>query len=476
MKVSSSGGTPQALTNVLAARGRSWGRRNVIIYSPDAGSSVWRINPDGTGAAPLTDAIRTADDNTHRWPVFLPDGDHFLFWGGNFGVAKDDQTNGIYVSSLAGKERKRVILCRSSFAYDSGHLYFANQDQHLVSMVFDPSTATVSGGPTAIADVVGFQASTYWAAITASENGTLIFNTSTGAALSALTWMDRSGRELGRVGVPAVQANPSISADGSRIAVDISDPKENNVDIWLESAAGAGNTRFTFDPGEEVIGVWSRDGSMLAYRANLSRSALVLKRATGLEKEQVRFGVPSSDDILPNSWSPDNRQILCTHQIPSGSHLLLVPLTGGPPTPFVTSKGNDVNGQISADGKWVAYASDESGNWEIYVTTFPGAAGKWQVSRGGGTEPRWRGDGKEIFYLGPRGTLTAVPVDVKDTFSTGTPTPLFQFHGRAPISSTDLFSYDVSKDGTRFLVDRYLKPEHPTPLTIVLNITAESRR
>jgi len=185
--------------------------------------------------------------------------------------------------------------------------------------------------------------------------------------------------------------------------------------------------------------------------------------------------VPNSDDIVPNSWSPGDQQILCTHLSPSGEHLELVPSAGGNPTPFQEGPGSQRNGQISPDGKWVAYASDESGNWEIYVTTFPGAAGKWQVSRGGGTEPRWRGDGKELFYLGPTGMLTAVPVNTVTAFSTGTPTPLFQFHGRAPISSTDVFSYDVSKDGKRFLVNRYVKPESITPLTIVLNAAAEQK-
>ncbi len=143
-------------------------------------------------------------------------------------------------------------------------------------------------------------------------------------------------------------------------------------------------------------------------------------------------------------------------------------------TPFQTGPGNQANGMISPDGKFLAYSSDESGDWEIYVTTFPGAAGKWQVSRGGGTEPRWRGDGKEIFYLGPKGMLTAVPVNPRGTFSTGTPTPLFQFHGRSVISSTDVFSYDVTKDGKRFLVNRYVKPERITPLTIVLNATVKT--
>jgi hypothetical protein len=122
----------------------------------------------------------------------------------------------------------------------------------------------------------------------------------------------------------------------------------------------------------------------------------------------------------------------------------------------------------------VAYASDESGSWEIYVTTFPGAAGKWQISRGGGTEPRWRGDSKEIFYLGPNGMLTAVAVSTEGGFSSSTPVPLFQFRGRAAISSTDVFSYDVTKDGKRFLVNRYVKPEQIAPLTIVLHAEANS--
>jgi dipeptidyl aminopeptidase/acylaminoacyl peptidase len=180
------------------------------------------------------------------------------------------------------------------------------------------------------------------------------------------------------------------------------------------------------------------------------------------------------DDLIPNSWSVDDQQILFTRQVTSGEYLELIPVAGGEPNRFLTSKGSESNGQISPDGKWVAYASDESGVWEIYVTSFPGAAGKWQVSRGGGTEPRWRGDGKEIFYIAPSGMLTAVPVNGETTFATGTPAPLFQIHGRAPISSTDVFTYDVAKDGKRFLVNRYVKPEHVPPLTILLNTPASN--
>ncbi len=180
------------------------------------------------------------------------------------------------------------------------------------------------------------------------------------------------------------------------------------------------------------------------------------------------------DDFLPNSWSLDDKQILCTRQTSLGEHLEVLSVAGGEPTRFLSGKGSEANGQISPDGKWVAYASDESGAWEIYVTSFPGAVGKWQVSRGGGTEPRWRGDGKEIFYIAPSGILTAVPVDAQSVFATGTPVPLFQVRGRAPISSTDVFTYDVAKDGKRFLVNRYVKPEQVPPLTIMLNAASPS--
>ena len=471
-KTAISGGAPQVLAGAPAGRGGSWGSKGVILYAGDPQSPIRRINVDGTGMAPVTQSIRTAEDQSHRWPLFLPDGDHFLFWAGNFANLKDDRLSGIYVSSLDGQERKLVALCHSSFGYDAHNLFYADDQRQLVSITFDASSGTVSGSTSVVANLVGFQPSTYWAAFTVAQNGTLIYNTSVGAAQSTLTWMDRAGKELGRIGDPGIMANPTLSPDGSRVAVDISDQKANNVDIWIEGTSGAGNSRFTFDPSEEVAGVWSRDGRMLAYRmADAGGTSLNLKSTTGLERERKAFTNPKGtmDDIIPNSWSLDDRQILCTLQSASGDHLELLPVAGGEPTRFLTGKGSEANGQISPDGKWVVYASDESGNWEIYVTSFPGAAGKWQVSRGGGTEPRWRGDGKEVFYIAPSGMLMAVPVSGESTFTTGTPSPLFQIHGRAPISSTDVFSYDVAKDGNRFLVNRYVKPEHVAPLTILLN-------
>jgi eukaryotic-like serine/threonine-protein kinase len=469
-KVAASGGTAQILAVAPNGRGGSWGR-NGIIYAPDAGGQLWRVNADGSNAAVLTDRIfASATESSHRWPVFLPDGDHFLFWAGSFANSADDRTSGIYLSSLAAKNKTLLVLTHSNLGYSSGYLYYVDGRKALIATSMDVSNGRVAGEPRVVGEGVGFQPSTYWGAFTVAENGTVVYNASSGGALSVLTWYDRTGKELGRVGDPGVLANPTISPDGNLVAVDITDVRADNVDIWIDDPKRGTTSRFTFDPAEESAGTWSHDGTVLAFCSNAGGTSMFLKKTHGLEPEKRILRLSGGDVIVPNSWSVDDREILSTSQpAGGGADLVLVPASGGKMVPFLASKASETSGQISPDGKWVAYASNESGDWEIYVTTFPGAAGKWQVSRGGGTEPRWRGDAKEIFYIGPKGTLTAAPVNGGGTFSTGTPAPLFQIHGRAPISSTDLFTYDVTKDGKRFLVNRYVKPQHVAPLTVVLN-------
>ena len=478
LRIPVSGGAPQKLASVLAARGGSWGKRNVILYAPSPGSAIWRVNADGSGAAAATDVIvDSKEDETHRWPVFLADGSHFLYWSGNFGNSKDDRYSGIYLSSLDSKEKKLVVLCRSSPGLTPNRLFYADEDRQLVSVSFDSSTGTISGRPQVISNTVGFQPGTYWAEFAVAENGTLIYDVRTGGSISELAWLDRSGKQLGTLGEPGVMCNPAISPDGLRVATDISDQKANNVDIWFLNTTGPGSTRFTFDPQEETSAVWSRDGNAVAYRGNLRvGTGLYVRRTSGLVEAKLLMHLAGTDDIIPNSWSLDDSKILCTRSTPSGDYMELLSPAGGDPVRFHKGTGSEDTGMISPDGKWVAYASDESGNWEIYVTTFPGAEGKWQISRGGGTQPRWRRDGKEIFYQGPTGVLTAVPVNTQSGVTTGTPVPLFQIHGRPQISSTDTFTYDVTPDGQRFLVNRYVKPEHINPLTIVLNAGAAGQQ
>ena len=480
MKIPASGGSPQAIAGAHEGRGGAWGAKNIIVYTPEAQGGMWRVNADGTGAAPLNPSLYGKREQSHRWPVFLPDGDHFLFWVGNFVNDPDDRIGGIYESSLDAKEKKLIVLTHSNVGVAQGHIFYLDLKLRLVSSRFDVSKGAVSGEPQVVADSVQYSPSIIMAAFSVGANGSLVYSTGTGTSLSQLTWLDRSGKELGHVGEPGTVSNPILSPDNQRVAVDIADLKANNVDIWLEAAEGNSSTRFTFGSSEDVNGVWSRDGKTIAYRSVGELAQLRAKAASGLEQERTVLSIDISQDILANSWTLDDQQILCTAWLansPSGraTGLFLVPARGGQLTPFIETRGSDRTGQISPDGKWVAYASTESGDWEIYVTTFPGGVGKWQVSRGGGTEPRWRGDGKELYYIGQSGMLMAATVSTDGGFSSGTPLPLFPLRGRPHVSSTDQYTYDVTKDGQRFLVNRFVKADHPTPLTIVLDATVDGK-
>jgi len=484
-RIAANGGSLQTLARVNFGRGGSWGTKGVILYTPDPGGPIWRVNSDGSGAAPATSATDVAADS-HRWAFFLPDGDHFLYLAARFGTADENRVSAVYLSSLSEKENIRVLHTQSSVAYARGELLYMDEQNALRAVAVDPKSGTVGSEPRVLVDSVGYQPSVDWGAFTVAENGTIVYSSSAEAVQSQLIWYDRSGKEMSRVGDSGAEANPTLSPDGTRVAVDVTDLRANNTDVWTYELNRGTSTRFTFDPAEETDGVWSRDGKVVAYRSIANGSGVDLKNSDGLQAEKVLVklktalsDVPNADsyDLVPNSWTPDDSEILCSLQTnnkeSTGSMLVLVPLSGGKITKFLPTDSSKTNGQISGDGKWVAYASNESGDWEVYVTTFPNASGKWQVSRGGGTEPRWRGDGKELYYLGPTEMLMAVPVEAGQTFSSGAPAPLFQIRARAPISSTDLFTYDVTKDGKRFLVNQYLKPDHVTPLTIVEHAFAE---
>ncbi len=476
-KVAIAGGAPQVIARASFGRGGTWGSRGVIVYTPDPGGPLWQVNSDGTNPAPLTEKMFLKEENSHRWPVFFPDGNTYLFWAGNFANRAQDSTSGIYISTLASKGKKMVVAAHSNPGYANGHLYYVGDKQQLLAVSLEPGQARISSEPAVVADLVAYQPSVLWAAFTVGGSDTVVYNTSSGATLSALAWYDRTGKNLGQVGEPGVIFNPTIAPNGDRVAVDIADVKANAVNIWILNPNRNAGSRFTFDASEDVSGVWSRDESWIAYRSISEVTHLEVKKATGLEPPRMIASIPARDDMMPNSWSPDDRQILCVSQpAAGGSSLVLVDVSDGKMRPFLGTRASETNGQISFDGKWVAYASDESGDWEIYVTTFPNPVGKWQVSRGGGIEPRWSGDGREIFYIDPKGMLTAVSVSSDGTFSTGPPSPLFPVRGRAPISSTDLFTYDVSRDGKRFLVNRYVKPDHSQPLTVVLSAAAGMKK
>jgi len=477
-KVAVPGGVPEVIANAENGRGGTWGKQNIILYTPSAAGPIWRVNPDGTDAAPVTDKLMDTSFLSHRWPVFLPDGEHFLFWAGNFKESPDDHFSGIYLSSLSAKKKTMVTLARSSAGYGEGRLFYRDDKHALVAVPIDPDNGKLLDRPQVIVNEVGRTPSTYWSAFTVAGNGTVVYHLGAAAPLSQLTWYDHSGKELGRLGESAILANPSISPDGQRVAVDVADGTDKNIDIWIHDLQRHSYTRFTFDPAEETNPVWSRDGKTVAYRS-AGGGMVRLKSASGLEADRSAGPDRGAGQTIPMSWTSDDAGIVFAEQPSSGgSKLQLLSLADQTFKPAVNPGGSQRQGQVSPDGNWLAYASNESGDWEVYIAPLPGTGGKLQVSRGGGMEPRWRADGKEIFYVSYAGMtkrLMAVAVSAQGGLSTGMPVPLFQVPGRTIISSTDLFSYDVTADGQRFLVNQYVKPAQVPPLNIVLNATAGMR-
>ena len=213
--------------------------------------------------------------------------------------------------------------------------------------------------------------------------------------------------------------------------------------------------------------IWSPDGAQLVFTSNRQTGAnLYMKNSDGAQEEKsiVLGGLNN----YPNDWSRNGKYILYT----GGNNLLFMTVPELKSSLFLKAASVLRNGQFSPDGKWVAYASNESGKWEIYVTSFPEPGGKWQVSTGGGEQPRWRGDGKELFYLSSDGKMMAAPVTIGANFDAGTPVPLFQATPRPPVASAELFVYDVSRDGQRFLIITPVKQE-TAPMSVVLNWTAK---
>ena len=273
--------------------------------------------------------------------------------------------------------------------------------------------------------------------------------------------------------------NPELSPDGRHVAVNRN--LQGNFDIWLIETARGVTSRFTFDAGADVSPLWSPDGNRIVFRSNRKGVGdLYEKSSSGAGSEQLLL--ESSLNKNPTDWSPDGRFILYLQQGPkTGYDLWVLPMSGErKPFPFLNTSFDEREGHFSPDGRWVAYVSNESGRPKVYVQPFPGPGGKWQVSSGGGIDPRWRGEGKELYYIAPDGKLMAAPIQAAgETLEAGTPAALFQTRivgggtGMGPGTSEQ---YAVAPDGQRFLINVTAEEASASPITIVLNWTASLKK
>ncbi len=463
---------PQVICDAPRGRGGTWNQDGVIVFAPEVWVGLLRVSASGGTPVEITKPDPSRFEMSHRWPSFLPDGRHFLYLAANFSGEFDK--NAIYVGSLDSNERRFLVAANSNAVYaDPGYLLYL-RDKTLVAQKFDPRTLTLSGEPRALSDEVQYLPAIDLGIFSVAGDRTMVLQTGKGADKSQLTWFDRSGKALETLGQPGLVANPAISPDGRRIAFEQISSDGRNIDIWTRELASSSAMRFTFGPGLSELPIWSPDGKRIVFNKNFRLgSTLAQKNADGSGSEQQ---IAESATVLRAflDWSRDGKYLLVWKQ----GELGYLALPDQHPRPLFRASWLVNNAQFSPDGKWLAYSSNETGSWEVYVTPFPNATSKWQVSSGGGAEPRWRRDGKELFYISGTGKLMAIAVKTTaNDFASSWPQALFQTHLRQPISGAELVSYDVSSDGQKFLINTKVdEPGAAVSLSIVLNWAAELER
>jgi len=302
------------------------------------------------------------------------------------------------------------------------------------------------------------------AAFSFSQNGTLVYTTHSPASI--LTWFGRDGRAIGPLGPPSIIGAFRISPDGSRVAIHVTEPRTGESDIWLFDRGRGIPTRLHSDLVSQARPVWSPDGAILAYSSdrNGPPDIVTLGMKGGRSGEQPLFEGPVQE--YPEDFSRDGRNLAftSTSQWPNYD-IWLLPLKGnGQPVPWLRTPSSESNPRFSPDGRWIAYDSDESGTPEVYVARTDAAQDKQRLSPAGGQKPRWRADGRELYYIAPGGLVMAVPVSPGAQFTSGDPAPLFQVE--------DIWDFDVTADGSRFLVGAPAERSAESRIRVIVNWTS----
>jgi len=468
-KIDAAGGPAVTLCNAGSGRGGTWNRDGLILFTPESEGPIHRVSSAGGESTPLT--APKEGDETHRWPFFLPDGRHFLYFIRVKGGASFSEKNVVLLGALDGKTNEPLVHVSSNAVYASGHILFV-RDGTLMAQPFDPSRLKLTGGAFPIAEQILFDAAYTRAVFSVSQNGVLAFQSGSATAGSQLVWFDREGKEVGTLGEPALYQTFRLSPDGQMVAVGIVDAKSGQGNLWTIDVARGLRTRFTFAAGLDENPVWSPDGSRLVFDSDRTgRPDLYQKSVTGVGNEELILSLESRS--FPGDWSPDGRWIIfasTSPQQPKGDLWALETSGDRKPVPIVQTPFDETDARFSPDGRWIAYASDESAQLEVYVMPFPGPGRKWQISTAGGFLPQWGRDGKEIFYIVPDLKLMSVDVIAEESsLKVGQVKALFQLQ---PFGAGGQ-SFDVTPDGQRFLVKRGLASESESPMTVVVNWPAE---
>ncbi|MBK6751037.1 MAG: protein kinase [Acidobacteria bacterium] len=428
--------------------GASWSTNGVIVFGDGDGKGLMRVNASGGSPKPATELDTAAGEMSHSGPNFLPDGDHYLY------LVSGGEGQGIYYGSLSKPERKLLFadgLSRPYFA-NPGYILYAPDRTTMLARAFDAGRLEMKGDPFPVARNLEVSGRGN-ARLAVSANGVLAYVEGVESETVQLGWFGRDGKSMGPAGPAGQWLNFSVSPDERFVAV-TRDETSRNRSLWLIELQSGTATNYKSD-GDNSYPVWSHDGAQFAFSSNRDGvSDPYLKPADRVMPETRLLDVTSS--AFPSSWSPDGKFVLVTMK----RDIWTIPIEGDRAAqPLIQTKGSDRLARVSPDGKWVAYQSDVAGVDEIYVTQFPQSTRSWRISSGGGVNPQWKSDGKELYFISG-GNLVAVTVTATDEFKNDAPKILFKIEGR---------EYSVSKDGNRFLTGAVTKEAPPPPINIIIN-------
>jgi Tol biopolymer transport system component len=485
-KIAAAGGPSQPVCDSADGRGGSWSRDDVILFSASGGPDNVIQRVPAAGGVP---AAVTSTKSRYLYPTFLPDGRHFLFAT----IGMSSEKDGIYVASLDGKENRRILADAVGFAFapqnHAGDVLFLREN-NLMAQPIDLGSVEPSGDAFPLAESVNLANGNNYAPVAVSNNGVLLYWSGgvggAGGTTNQMVWYDRAGKVLDTAGVVSNVVTPAISPDEKTIAF-ARGSSAGNRDIWLRDLDRKNERRLTTDASGNFVPFWSPKGDLIVFRSLRGGRLgdLYLRASNGSGQDELLLATPYNKAV--DQWSRDGRFIVYMETDPkTKADLWVLPIgeegkPSGKPVPFLHSGFNELQGQLSPDSKWMAYTSDVSGQREVYVQPFPAADNELPISTAGGEQPRWRADGKELFYLAADGKINAVSVTViagtKPSLKPGTPVPLFDAHNSSE-NNNAYFNYDVKRDGKSFLVSTTVAATSAgsttPPLTVRVNWNAAS--
>jgi eukaryotic-like serine/threonine-protein kinase len=469
-KIEASGGPVLALADAPDGRGGAWSSQGVIAFSRNfSGEGLYQVQEAGGPVTELTHFSKERQQDSHRFPFFLPDGRHFVFYisssSSPSGSKDSDTVAGLYIGDLKTKAYTYLLHTDSNAQYANGYLFYLQQ-RNLMAQPFDLSSAHLSGSPVPVAQQVQYNPDRWQGSFSVDTRGALVYMGGEEAARQ-LQWFSRDGKTLDTVGPPGILGHPALSPDGKKLAFSMVPANSTNRDIWIYDLARGGGSRLTFNDAPDNVPIWSHDGTRVAYtNERTSYGDIYVQSSSGLGGEELIPPANHEGLKVANDWTPDGK--LLYMYLTAGPKLWIHDSSPGKADyPFLKTNSTEGLAKFSPDGHWLSYTSEETGRSEIYVVPYPELNGKWQVSSNGGNMARWRKDGKELLFVSPEGNLMSVAVSTEGkSFKAETPKPLFDT--RIVATVRDTWQYDMTPDAQKFIINTRI--EHAEePITLYSN-------